>query len=80
VLYKYVAIFSSQDNFRGDSNRTRICGNYKNVEEPEYDVVDDHEEALRVRILPARPINDEREYAGINSSKHFHFLFRSFMF
>ncbi|XP_072251446.1 uncharacterized protein [Leuresthes tenuis] len=51
------------ENFRGDSNRIRICGNYHNIEEPEYDVVDDHEEALRVRILPARPMNDEREYA-----------------
>ncbi|XP_014872478.1 uncharacterized protein clnk isoform X4 [Poecilia latipinna] len=31
--------------------------------EPEYDVVDDQEEVHSVRIFPARPINDEREYA-----------------
>lgn len=27
-------------------------------------MVDDQEEVLNVRILPARPINEEREYAG----------------
>lgn len=32
--------------------------------EPEYDVVDDQEETINVHILPARPIYDEREYAG----------------
>ena len=26
--------------------------------------MDDQEEVLNVRILPARPINEEREYAG----------------
>ncbi|XP_017263690.1 cytokine-dependent hematopoietic cell linker [Kryptolebias marmoratus] len=33
------------------------------MNEPEYDEVDDHEEVHSVRILPARPINDDREYA-----------------
>ncbi|XP_060903502.1 cytokine-dependent hematopoietic cell linker [Labrus mixtus] len=31
--------------------------------EPEYDVVDDQKEELNVRIFPARPIHEEREYA-----------------
>ncbi|RVE67509.1 hypothetical protein OJAV_G00103710 [Oryzias javanicus] len=33
------------------------------VDEPEYDVVDNHEVTLNVHILPARPINEERLYA-----------------
>ncbi|XP_015243126.1 PREDICTED: cytokine-dependent hematopoietic cell linker [Cyprinodon variegatus] len=33
------------------------------MKEPEYDVVDDHEEVHNVCILPARPINDDRMYA-----------------
>ncbi|XP_070819022.1 cytokine-dependent hematopoietic cell linker-like [Chaetodon trifascialis] len=51
---------------RTDRNRNQRCGNYNNVTESEYDVVDDQEEALNVRILPARPLNDEREYADRN--------------
>nr|XP_054595231.1 uncharacterized protein LOC107379234 isoform X2 [Nothobranchius furzeri] len=31
--------------------------------EPEYDVVDDQEEVLRVHILPARPIIEDQAYA-----------------
>ncbi|CAJ1058965.1 cytokine-dependent hematopoietic cell linker [Xyrichtys novacula] len=42
------------------------CGGYNNVFEPEYDVVDDQEEVLNVRIFPARPIHEEREYADRN--------------
>ncbi|XP_008293429.1 cytokine-dependent hematopoietic cell linker isoform X2 [Stegastes partitus] len=48
---------------RAETSRTQRCGNYNNVVEPEYDVVDDHEGVHRVHIFPARPINDEREYA-----------------
>ncbi|XP_044062113.1 cytokine-dependent hematopoietic cell linker [Siniperca chuatsi] len=51
------------DRSRIDRNRNQTCGNYNSVMEPEYDVVDDQEEVLNVRILPARPINEEREYA-----------------
>lgn len=32
--------------------------------ESEYDIVDDQEEVLNVRILPARPMHEEMEYAG----------------
>ncbi|XP_069550696.1 cytokine-dependent hematopoietic cell linker-like [Brachyistius frenatus] len=46
-----------------DRKRARQCGNYNNVTEPEYDVVDDHVEVFNVRILPAKPIDDERTYA-----------------
>ncbi|XP_070769610.1 cytokine-dependent hematopoietic cell linker-like [Enoplosus armatus] len=51
------------DRGRTDRTRNKRCANYNNVVEPEYDVVDDQEEVLNVRILPARPLNDEREYA-----------------
>ncbi|KAK2848650.1 hypothetical protein Q5P01_008484 [Channa striata] len=51
------------DRRRTDRMRHQRCGNNSNVVEPEYDVVDDQEEVLNVHILPARPINDEREYA-----------------
>ncbi|XP_037637193.1 cytokine-dependent hematopoietic cell linker [Sebastes umbrosus] len=52
------------DRNRTGRNRKQRGGNYINVVEPEYDVVDDQEEVLKVRILPARPINEEeREYA-----------------
>lgn len=51
------------DRSRTHRNRNERCGNYSSASEPEYDVVDDHEEVLNVRILPARPIDDEREYA-----------------
>uniref|UniRef100_G3Q021 Uncharacterized protein n=1 Tax=Gasterosteus aculeatus TaxID=69293 RepID=G3Q021_GASAC len=43
-------------------NGKKRCSNYKNVSEPEYDVVDDPE-VTHARILPARPMHDEREYA-----------------
>ncbi|KAK7921916.1 hypothetical protein WMY93_008818 [Mugilogobius chulae] len=39
------------------------CGNQTEVLEPYYDVVDDHETVHNVHIQPARPIDDEREYA-----------------
>ncbi|XP_037318045.1 cytokine-dependent hematopoietic cell linker [Pungitius pungitius] len=44
-------------------NRNKRSSNYNNVTEPEYDVVDDQDEGIHARILPARPLNDEREYA-----------------
>ncbi|XP_013771578.1 uncharacterized protein clnk [Pundamilia nyererei] len=49
------------DRSRAERNRTQRYAN--DVEEPEYDVVDNQEEVLSVRILPARPINDDQEYA-----------------
>lgn len=48
---------------RAARNRNKRCSNYNNISESEYDVVDDQEEVLNVRILPARPLNDDREYA-----------------
>lgn len=52
------------DRNRTDRNRKQRCSNYDNVVELEYDVVDDQEDVLPVRIFPARPIDDdEREYA-----------------
>lgn len=54
------------DRSRIDRNRKQRCGNYNSVAESEYDVVDDQEDVLKVRILPARPLNDEREYADRN--------------
>ncbi|XP_034399243.1 cytokine-dependent hematopoietic cell linker [Cyclopterus lumpus] len=51
------------DRNRAGRNRNERRGNFNNVEEPEYDVVDDQEQVVHVRILPARSINDEREYA-----------------
>lgn len=45
-------------------NQHRKWSNHSDVTEPEYDVVEDQEEALDVRILPARPMYDETEYAG----------------
>ncbi|GAA6223089.1 cytokine-dependent hematopoietic cell linker-like isoform X2 [Lates japonicus] len=51
------------DRGRAGRIRDQRCGNYNSIVEPEYDVVDDQEEVLNVRILPARPINEEREYA-----------------
>ncbi|XP_026186863.1 cytokine-dependent hematopoietic cell linker [Mastacembelus armatus] len=50
------------DRGRTDRNKIRSCGN-SNVTEHEYAVVDDQKE---VRIFPARPINDEQEYADRN--------------
>ncbi|XP_030595714.1 cytokine-dependent hematopoietic cell linker [Archocentrus centrarchus] len=49
------------DRSRADRNKTQKCIN--DTEEPKYDVVDNQEQVLSVRILPARPINDDREYA-----------------
>ncbi|XP_029368221.1 cytokine-dependent hematopoietic cell linker isoform X2 [Echeneis naucrates] len=54
------------DRNRTDRNRNQRCGNNSKYMEPEYDVVDDQEEMLKVCILPARPINEEREYADRN--------------
>ncbi|XP_040904881.1 cytokine-dependent hematopoietic cell linker [Toxotes jaculatrix] len=51
------------DRGRTDRNRNQRRGNYNNPVEHEYDVVDDQEEMLNVHIFPARPINEEREYA-----------------
>uniref|UniRef100_A0A096LY96 SH2 domain-containing protein n=1 Tax=Poecilia formosa TaxID=48698 RepID=A0A096LY96_POEFO len=56
-----------QDRFREDRNRAQTCGDFEGEMEPEYDVVDDQEEVHSVRIFPARPINDEREYAVCTS-------------
>ncbi|XP_023183993.1 cytokine-dependent hematopoietic cell linker isoform X3 [Xiphophorus maculatus] len=58
--YEFAVIM---DRFREDRNRAQTCGDIDGKMEPEYDVVDDHEEVHNVRIFPARPINDEREYA-----------------
>ncbi len=57
-------ILSTQERIRAERNRNQRCGYYSNPAESEYDVVDDQEEVLNVRILPAQPINEEREYAG----------------
>ncbi|KAF3694116.1 hypothetical protein EXN66_Car009792 [Channa argus] len=51
------------DHSKPDRKRNQRCVNYSSVVEPEYDVVDDQEEMINVHILPARPMNDEREYA-----------------
>lgn len=48
--------------------------------EPEYDVVDDQEEIINVHILPARPINDEREYAGREENTHMFLVFHEMIF
>ncbi|KAI9541505.1 hypothetical protein NQZ68_029006 [Dissostichus eleginoides] len=46
------------------NQRSKIKDGYSNsVLEHEYHMADDHEEVLNVRILPARPIDAEREYA-----------------
>ena len=64
LQFTEAASCSPQDRSRIDRNRKQRCGNYNSVAESEYDVVDDQEDVLKVRILPARPLNDEREYAG----------------
>ncbi|XP_031718805.1 cytokine-dependent hematopoietic cell linker [Anarrhichthys ocellatus] len=51
------------DRKRAARNRNDRCGKFNNTEEPEYDVVDDQQGVVHVRILPARPLNDETEYA-----------------
>lgn len=55
---------SLQDRRWMGRNQHRKWGNHSDVTEPEYDVVEDQEEVLDVRILPARPMHDETEYAG----------------
>lgn len=55
---------SLQDRRWMGRNQHRKWSNHSDVTEPEYDVVEDQEEALDVRILPARPMHDETEYAG----------------
>lgn len=45
-------------------NQDLKWGNHSDVSESEYDVVDDQEEMLDIRILPARPMYNETEYAG----------------
>ncbi|KAM9377079.1 uncharacterized protein clnk isoform 1-T2 [Pholidichthys leucotaenia] len=52
------------DRNRADRKRTQRWSD--NTEDHEYHVVDDQEERMNVRILPARPLNDEREYADRN--------------
>ncbi|XP_053179641.1 uncharacterized protein LOC128362815 [Scomber japonicus] len=54
------------DRNRTDRNRKQKYGHYDSITEPEYDVVDDQEDVHSVRILPARPLNEEREYADRN--------------
>ncbi|KAM3613042.1 uncharacterized protein V6R79_019258 [Siganus canaliculatus] len=49
------------DFSRRDRSRNQRCEDYDNMAEPEYDVVDDHKEALHVNILPARPIYETGE-------------------
>ncbi|KAL3973305.1 leukocyte elastase inhibitor [Sarotherodon galilaeus] len=60
-LYDDSKTENDRDRSRADRNRIQRYAN--DVEEPEYDVVDNQEEVLSVRILPARPINDDQEYA-----------------
>ncbi|XP_024139543.1 cytokine-dependent hematopoietic cell linker [Oryzias melastigma] len=45
-----------------DMSRSQPCAS-TDLEEPEYDVVDNHEGTFNVHILPARPINEDRLYA-----------------
>ncbi|XP_029021853.1 cytokine-dependent hematopoietic cell linker isoform X2 [Betta splendens] len=51
------------DRIRTDRRGTQGCGNDSSAEESEYHVVDDQEKMVHVHILPARPIDGEREYA-----------------
>ncbi|XP_035505865.2 cytokine-dependent hematopoietic cell linker isoform X1 [Scophthalmus maximus] len=55
--------FAQDRGRRTDVNRNQRCGNHGGVMESEYDIVDDQEEVLNVRILPARPMHEEMEYA-----------------
>lgn len=43
-------------------------------------MADDHEEVLNVRILPARPIDAEREYAGREKNNDSSFTFTQLFF
>ncbi|PWA18573.1 hypothetical protein CCH79_00005739, partial [Gambusia affinis] len=64
--YEFAVIMESYgapDRIKEDRNKAQICGDTDGKMESEYDVVDDQEEVHNVRIFPARPINDEREYA-----------------
>ncbi|KAM7389157.1 hypothetical protein PAMP_023150 [Pampus punctatissimus] len=51
------------DRSTTDRNRKQRCGHYNSTPEPQYDVVDNQQNMLNVRIFPARPINEEKEYA-----------------
>ncbi|KAM4621614.1 uncharacterized protein clnk [Polymixia lowei] len=46
-----------------DKNSKQRLSHYSNVDEPEYDVVEDQEEVLNVHIQPAWPLQPDREYA-----------------
>lgn len=66
-------IFFSQVHFWENERVCQKCGKSAEMNEPEYDVVDDQEEVHSVRILPARPMDDDREYAGTITGSHFLF-------
>ncbi|KAM6923423.1 uncharacterized protein clnk [Xenentodon cancila] len=51
--------------FRVHRNRNQTCPCCNKETEHEYDVVADQQEVINVHILPARPIDDEQEYAGV---------------
>ncbi|XP_061582174.1 cytokine-dependent hematopoietic cell linker [Cololabis saira] len=51
------------DPFRVQRNRSQTCPCCDKETEHEYDVVADHQQLINVHILPARPINDDQEYA-----------------
>ncbi|XP_029297711.1 LOW QUALITY PROTEIN: cytokine-dependent hematopoietic cell linker [Cottoperca gobio] len=51
------------DRKRTGRNRKQRSCDSNSVVESEYDVVDDQEEVLHIRILPAKPIDDEQDYA-----------------
>lgn len=53
-----------QDRRWAARNQDLKWANHSDSSESEYDVVDDQEEMLDVRILPARPMYYETEYAG----------------
>lgn len=70
---KKLQFFCQQDRNTAGRNRNQRCGNYNSVMESDYDVVNDQEEVLNVCILPARPLNEEREYAGREENTDAHF-------
>ncbi|XP_068182512.1 cytokine-dependent hematopoietic cell linker-like [Antennarius striatus] len=55
------------DCSRTDRKRNRRCGSYNSVVQPKYDVVE--EDVPEVAILPAKPINDETDYADRDHPK-----------
>lgn len=55
-----------QERSRTEWRLQQRYGNQTDILEPYYDVVDDQEIVHNVHIHPAKPINDEREYAGIH--------------